>query len=115
MLRIDIKSQNGTAILHCSGRIVFGVEAETLRAVAKFRNERALQIDLAEVEVVDASGLGLLVELQHWALHDGRTLHFVNPSDFVMQLIALTRLNPVLGLPARSGYDRCGLQSALIA
>jgi anti-anti-sigma factor len=115
MLRIDIKSHNGTAILYCSGRIVFGVEAETLRSVARFRNERSLQIDLAEVETVDASGLGLLVELQHWALHSGRTLRFLNPSDPVLQLIALTRLNPVLGIPAIAGYDPYGLESALIA
>ncbi len=115
MLRIDIKSHNGTAILHCSGRIVFGVEAETLRSVTRFRHERALQIDLAEVETVDASGLGLLVELQHWALREGRAVRFVNPSDFVARLIMLTRLHPVLGIPLTSGYDRCGLESALIA
>jgi anti-anti-sigma factor len=115
MLRIDIKSHNGTAILHCSGRIVFGVEGETLRSVAKFRRERALQIDLAKVEMVDASGLGLLVELQHWALRDGRTVRYVNPSEFVTRLVALTRLHPVLGIPVNTGYDRCGMESALIA
>ncbi len=114
MLRIDIKSHNGTAILHCSGRIIFGVEAETLRSVAKFRNEPALQIDLAAVETVDASGLGLLVELQHWATQEGRTLRFMNASDFVARLIVLTRLNLVLGIPLSCNYERGGLASAAL-
>jgi len=115
MLRIDIKSYNGTATLNCSGRIIFGVEGETLRSVAKSRKERTLHIDLADIETVDASGLGLLVELQQWALSEGRTLHFLNPTGFVAHLIVLTQLNPVLGIPQNYKYDRCGFESALIA
>jgi anti-anti-sigma factor len=99
MLRIDIQSENGTAILYCSGRVVFGMEVETLRTIARSRTERSLNIDLEEVETIDASGLGLLVELQDWARRDGRALKFQNASDFVGRLIALTRLNEVLSLP----------------
>ena len=114
MLRIDIKSYNGTAILKCSGRIVFGLEGETLRSVAKSRKESDLQVDLAAVETVDAAGLGLLVELRDWALRQGRTLRFTNPSHFVMRLILLTKLHGILGISPN--YDRCGLApAALIA
>jgi anti-anti-sigma factor len=100
MLRIEIQSENGKAILYCSGRIVFGMEVETLRTIARSRPERSLNIDLDEVESVDASGLGLLVELQDWARRENRTLKFQNASDFVGRLIALTRLNEVLRIPS---------------
>ncbi len=80
MLRIDIQSDSRTASLHCSGRIVFGMETETLRSVALARPERTIEIDLARIEALDASGLGLLVELQRWATQDSRTVSFTNAS-----------------------------------
>lgn len=99
MLRINIETANGTATLHCSGRVVFGMEVETLRTMARARPECSITIDLEAVEAVDASGLGLLVELQDWARRGGRTVRFRNASDSVGRLIALTRLNEVLSIP----------------
>lgn len=118
MLRVDIQNENGSATLYCSGRIVFGMEVETLRVAARSRLERYLNIDLEEVETVDASGLGLLVELQDWAMREGRTLKFQNASDFVERLIALTRLNEVLRIPRVSFPQRsheCGFASGTIS
>lgn len=105
MLRINIQSKNGVATLYCKGRIVFGLEVETLRSIAKTRSEQFLDVDLSEVETLDATGLGLLVELQYWSLHEGRMLRFVNASEFVWKLIVMTRLNCVLAMPARNGFD----------
>ena len=102
MLRINIESSDGTATLHCTGRIVFGLEAETLRSISKSRPERRLVFDLAGVETVDASGLGVLVELQHWAVHHGRKISFVNVTDFVCRLLMLTRLDCVLNISPRA-------------
>ena len=118
MLRINIQSENGTAILYCSGRIVFGMEAETLRTITRSRLEPSIQIDLGQVETVDASGLGLLVELQQWARREHRQLRFQNASEFVGRLITITRLNDVLCLPAVSlphGSDGCGYPAVLSA
>ena len=98
MLRINIQSEGDVATLHCAGRIIFGLEAETLRSIVKSRAERAIKIDLSKIETVDATGLGLLVELQHWAAKDRRSLTFMNPTEFVWRLIALTRLNNVLAM-----------------
>jgi len=78
---------------------VFGIEVETLRSVARLRTEPCLEIDLKNVEAVDAAGLGLFVELQAWARRKHRTLQFKNASDFVGRLITLTRLNDVLRIP----------------
>ena len=72
------------------------MEIETLRSVALARPEPVLEIDLGRIETIDASGLGLLVELQHWAAEAGRILHFTNASEFVARLVVLTRLHCVL-------------------
>ena len=115
MLRIDIQSDSRTATLYCNGRIVFGMEIETLRSVALARPERVLEIDLAGIETIDASGLGLLVELQHWASEGGRILHFTNASEFVARLIVLTGLHCVLQFPITTGLDSRRQAAALSA
>ena len=112
MLRIEIQSDSRTATLRCSGRVVFGMETEILRSMVQSRSERALNVDLAKVETVDASGLGVLVELQHWAIESGRTLLFINASEFVARLVALTRLHCVLHIPVLSDEDCVQLASA---
>jgi len=114
MLRIDIQRNSRTATLYCRGRIVFGMELETLRSITMSRPESVLVIDLADVETVDASGLGLLVELQHWAVTDGRTLRFTNASEFVARLVVLTRLYSVLGIFPRQGGESREQQTAAL-
>src|ERR1700758_1337507 len=116
MLRIDIQRNSRSATLYCQGRIVFGMEIETLRSVTMSRPERALEIDLAGIETVDASGLGLLVELQHWATAGGRSLHFTNASQFVARLVVLTRLYDVLAItPGPNSGSREHAATALSA
>jgi ABC-type transporter Mla MlaB component len=82
---------------------VFGMEIETLRSICMSRPERVLEIDLAGIETVDASGLGLLVELQHWATAGNRILYFTNASEFVGRLVVLTHLYNVLVIAPGSG------------
>jgi anti-anti-sigma factor len=116
MLRIDIQRNSRTATLHCRGRIVFGMEIETLRSIVQSRTERVLEIDLGGIETIDASGLGLLVELQHWANVGNRILYFTNASEFVARLVAVTRLYNVLVIaPGRERVSRQPTAAALSA
>jgi anti-anti-sigma factor len=92
MLRIEIQSSNGVATLRCYGRVVFGVEAEMLRTMAQSRPESSVRISLAGVEKIDATGLGLLVELQNWAIDSGRDLTLLDLSQQVWRLVILTKL-----------------------
>jgi hypothetical protein len=53
MLRIDIHAAHPNVTLRCSGRIVFGLELETLRCMATSRTENCLTLDL---DVLQLSG-----------------------------------------------------------
>lgn len=106
MLRIDIHSANSVATLICSGRLVLGVETETLRTMVQSRKEKNIHIDLSAVERIDASGLGLLVELQVWAGECRRTLALTNLSEEVWRLVILTKLYDALQI---SDADILGL------
>jgi anti-anti-sigma factor len=110
MLRIDIQAAHPNVTLRCSGRIVLGLEAETLRCMATSRTENCLILDLSGIRALDAAGLGLLVELQCWARHRGKALRIVDPSACVRRLIALTNLQSVLqvgGCEKFGGFEEC--------
>ena len=92
MLRIDIQSWNDVATLRCSGRLVYGVETEMLRTMVQSRPEACVRINLAQVEQIDASGLGLLVELQNWAAETRRKITLLDLSEPVWTLVILTKL-----------------------
>jgi anti-anti-sigma factor len=120
MLRIDTYSLNTVTTLSCSGNLVFGVETETLRAVVQNRREETIRVDLSAVDRVDASGLGLLVELQIWARETRRELTFVDLSEPVWRMVILTKLYSALdisysGVPTLSReQDTCD-RSTMIA
>jgi len=98
MLRIEICSADDAAVLFCSGALVLGVETETLRTIAQSRQEESLRIDLSGVDKIDASGLGLLVELQLWARENRRELGFVELSEDVWRMVILTKLYAALDI-----------------
>jgi anti-anti-sigma factor len=98
MLTVNVHSAPPTVTLLCQGRIVLGVEAETLRCIANARTERRVVIDLRDVRGMDASGLGLLVELYCHARQRARELRVANPSVSVRRLLAMTNLHSVLNL-----------------
>jgi anti-anti-sigma factor len=96
MLKVEIQSALPEANLICSGRIVLGVEAETLRCMATSTAAQQLVINLSEVRAIDAAGLGLLIELHHWAQQRHATLIIERPSARMQRLLALTQLDRVL-------------------
>ena len=103
MLRVDIQSSPPAVTLVCCGRIVLGVEAETLRCMAMSRAERLVLVEMSRVYAIDAAGLGLLVELHQWAQKRGASLVVANPSLRPRQLMRLTNLDQVLHLAGADG------------
>jgi|SRR6516225_10501084 anti-anti-sigma factor len=96
MLRIDIETTKTFATLICAGQLILGVETETLRTMVQSRTEENIRVDLSGVEKIDASGLGLLVELQSWARETGHILALIDPSEAVWRLVILTKLYSTL-------------------
>ena len=85
--------RNSVATLICSGRLVLGRRNRNFAndgAVTQRKNTFALT-SRRSIKI-DASGLGLLVELQAWAREAGRTLTFTNLSEDVWRLVIITKL-----------------------
>lgn len=96
MLTLDFQHHPHLTVLRCSGRIVHGDGADTLLRAVMSQDGRNLQVDLGNVDTIDASGLGTLVALERWANERGKNLQFTNISKRVLDAIEITRLTPFL-------------------
>ena len=95
-LYINIEQVADVAVLQCAGRMVRSQALSLLKdAVTSLSPLRVVVLDLSEVEMLDAGGLGMLVSLHNWACVNGIQLKLVNPSKPVRQMLELTRLTSV--------------------
>jgi len=96
-LHINMEQMGDVVVLQCAGRIVRGRPVCHLKeVVTSLSQRRVIMLDLSEVEILDAGGLGLLVFLHNWAWLKGIQLKLVHPSSLVTEMLELTRLTSVL-------------------
>jgi anti-anti-sigma factor len=84
------------AVVYCSGRIVRGAEAILCLAVTSQVDKRTIVVDLADVRMVDAAGLGVFAMLAWWARAQEIELILANPNSYVRKLVEITKLDTVL-------------------
>jgi anti-anti-sigma factor len=98
MLTVTTEHFGNETILRCVGRIVRGQETAIVCAAIE-EHERDLVVDLAEVDAIDAAGIGLLVSLQAAGIY----LKLVNPTRQVRELLRVTQLESVFEIyPSQS-------------
>ena len=94
-LELDPRSGERSAIVRCTGRIVFHEEvkmlAETVRALIEKHHEVVL--DLSKVRDVDSAGLGTFASLHIFARQRGHAFVLMNPVSYVRDVLELTHLD----------------------
>jgi anti-anti-sigma factor len=96
MLKITVQKLENTSVLRCHGRIVVGDAGSILRsAVLSQRQTTMLVIDLARVERIDASGLGLLLGLRESARSNAIMFKLMNATKSIEEILELTHLQHV--------------------
>ena len=116
MLRVDTKKLETVAILSLHGRIVNG-ETESLRtAVDSLGGVRTVILDLADVNMVDAGGLGLLLTLRERVQTQGIGFQLMNISKWVSRVLQVSHLDSVFQIasaveffPASSHHRRAAM------
>ena len=94
---ISTEQTGDVAVLQCSGRIVRAQALSLLKdAVTSLSQLRVVVLDLSEVEMLDAGGLGMLVFLHNWTRANGIQLKLVNPPKLVREMLERTGLTSVL-------------------
>lgn len=104
MLKVHAKRLDGVEVLSLEGLIVTG-NTEILRnAMQLASGVSELIIDLANVSVVDAHGLGVLLQLREQALAKGVHFELTNVSNSLHRIFEITRLDTVFNINRSIGF-----------
>ena len=95
MLKVHARKSDSVEILCLEGQIING-DTEALRSAADLAaRAREIILDFSNVTVVDAHGLGVLLQLREQALSGGIHLELINVSEKLSRVFEITRLNTV--------------------
>jgi anti-anti-sigma factor len=95
MLNIRTQRLERITILCLQGRMVVG-EINSLRlAVHAQSNVDLVVLNLAQVSMIDASGVGILLELRQWSSERGIELRLMAVGARVRQILEITCLDTV--------------------
>lgn len=92
---IDVRSQGQVKVIKLRGRLSLGEPVDRLRATVEDllgAGDNRLVLDLAELNTMDSSGIGLLSRILTSTKQQGGSLKLVNPSKFVLQTLKLVGL-----------------------
>jgi anti-sigma B factor antagonist len=99
MLKVEAEKLGTVTILRFEGRIVNGIATRILReSVFNQAGANTLILDFAHVDLVDAGGLGTLLELREWTQLTGIEFKLMNVVRRVRQVFEITRLDSVFDI-----------------
>ena len=95
MLKIHAKKLDAVKVLSLEGQIING-ETELLRRVVQSpAGTSDIILDFSNVTIVDAHGLGVLLQLREQTLAKGIRFKLINVSRPLSRIFEITRLNTV--------------------
>ena len=105
MLKVHAKRSNSVEVLCLEGQIING-DTETLRSAAQLVSDASdVILDLSNVTLVDAHGLGVLLQLREHTLANGMHFELMNVNASLSRIFEITRLNTVFDI--NSGVEFC--------
>ncbi len=105
MLKVHAKRSDSVEVLCLEGQIVNG-ETETLRSAAQLMSDASnIILDLSNVTLVDAHGLGVLLQLRQHTVANGMHFELMNVNASLSRIFEITRLNTVFEI--NSGVEFC--------
>ena len=95
MLKVQPRNSGTAVIFYLQGQIVNGETDILKNAVAFQPNVSAVILDLADVNLLDAGGLGVLLQLREQAKSRGIRFELMNLNKWVRYVLELSRLDSV--------------------
>jgi anti-anti-sigma factor len=98
MLKVHARKADSVEILCLEGQIVNG-DTEMLRSAVEFASDVSeIILDLSNVNLVDAHGLGVLLQLREQTLASGTHFELINVNEKVSRVFEITRLDTVFAI-----------------
>ncbi len=100
-MKIAFREVDHVTIIDVSGRIVLGDETETLRHAVRdqlSQGKKKIILNLAEVDYIDSSGVGVLVASFTAVRNSGGELKLLNLTQKVHDILNVTKLYTVFDI-----------------
>jgi len=115
MLQLAIQNLGEVTTVWCRGRIVLGGRLNLLKVATFSQTNSEVMLDLSRVNLIDAAGLGALVDLHKRFQCASRKMELRNPTSFVYHVLRITRLDTVFHILRTphigvTGRNPCGTQ-----
>jgi anti-anti-sigma factor len=95
MLQLAIQNSGEVTTVWCRGRIVLGGPLNLFKVATFSQTSAEVLLDLSRVNLIDAAGLGALVDLHKRFQGASRTMELRDPTSFVYHILRITRLDTV--------------------
>jgi anti-anti-sigma factor len=117
MLKVHAKKLDAVKVFCLEGQIITGETDLLLRAVQLAPATSGIILDLSNVSVVDAHGLGVLLQLREQTLNKGIRFELINVSRPLTRIFEITRLDTVFEINSSVEFfpERALLQRVPVA
>jgi anti-anti-sigma factor len=95
MLKVHTRKLGNVAVVSVQGRIVNGETASLRKEVDAQSRVNTVLLDLARVSTIDASGLGLMLEMREQTQSKGMRFKLMNVTKLVGRVLEVTKLDSV--------------------
>ena len=95
MLKVHTRKLGNVAVVSVQGRIVNGETASLRQEVDSQSTVNTVMLDLGRVSTIDASGLGLMLEMREHTQSKGMRFKLMNVTNLVSKVLAVTKLDSV--------------------
>ena len=95
MLKVHTRKLGNVAVVSVQGRIVNGETASLREEVGSQSTVNTVLLDLARVSTIDASGLGLMLEMREQTQSKGVRFKLMNVGNLVGRVLEVTKLDSV--------------------
>ena len=99
MLKVNTKKLGAVKVLCVEGQIING-DTETLRSAVQAAAGDVI-LELSNVTIVDAHGLGVLLQLREQTLARGLRFELINVGASLNRILEITRLSTVFDIQPR--------------
>ena len=98
MLKVHAKKLDAAEVLSLEGQLING-DTEILRHAVELASDTSeIILDFSNVSVVDAHGLGVLLQLRQQSLARGFHFELINVSRRLYRIFEITRLHTVFAI-----------------
>jgi anti-sigma B factor antagonist len=95
MLKVHTRKLGNVAVVTVQGRIVNGETASLREEVDSQARVNTVLLDLGRVSTIDASGLGLMLQMREHTQSKGMRFKLMNVTRLVSQVLEVTKLDSV--------------------